>query len=218
MSGVLKSVFLFVSLLFVSRAFAADAEAARILDRCRAMLPGRPVTLVGGITLRTRKGFVRGEYDYTLAMDRSKTPATVSVELREKDSTNVVERVSVTRPGPVPDGRVLGTDVAWLDLTLDFLWWPEAAFDAEREGESMHGETCDVLRVSDGRGKTVRAWVGRDTGALMQAEELGADGKALRRLWGTSVKKFGDRWVPGTVEVETLGSRHRTKIVINELR
>ena len=54
-------------------------------------------------------------------------------------------------------------------------------------------------------------------GALMQAEEV-ADGKTVRRLWGTRIRKFGERWMANVLEVETLGSGHRTKITVEELK
>ena len=57
----------------------------------------------------------------------------------------------------------------------------------------------------------------KDIGAMMQAEELKA-GKPVRRLWGTRIKKFGDRWAPNVMEVETLGSGHRTKITVEEMK
>jgi hypothetical protein len=128
----------------------------------------------------------------------------------------VLERHEILRPGPVPEGKVLKTDVTWLDLTLDFLWWPKAEFDAEREGETVHGQKCDVILISNGE-KQVRAWCDKKTGCLMQAEEL-KNGKPRRRLWGTRIKKFDGRWFPNVLEVETIGSGHRTKIIVDDLK
>ena len=55
--------------------------------------------------------------------------------------------------------------------------------------------------------------------ARMQAEQLDEGLKPRRRLWGTRVKKFdGERWMVSVLEVETLGSRHRTKITVDSLR
>ena len=53
--------------------------------------------------------------------------------------------------------------------------------------------------------------------AMLQAEEFRGD-KAIRRLWGTRVKKFGERWMANVMEVETIGSGHRTKITVEELK
>jgi hypothetical protein len=190
--------------------------AVDILANCRAMLPAEPTTMTGGITLRNRKGIPKGKYDYTLKADRTKKPARLAFEFREHDSGKVLERQEILRPGPVPQGRVLKTDVTWTDLSLDFLWWPKAEFETEREGESVHGQKCDVILVSDNDGKQVRMWCDKKTGCLMQAEEL-KEGKAYRRLWGTRIKKFGDRWFPNVLEVETLGSGHRTKITVESI-
>lgn len=192
------------------------AAAMDILANCRAMLPAEPVTMTGSIVLRNRRGIPSGEYDYTLNSDRTAIPAKLTLEFREHDTTNVLERHEILRPGLVPEGKVLKTDVTWLDLTLDFLWWPKAEFDAEREGETVHGQKCDVILISNGE-KQVRAWCDKKTGCLMQAEEL-KNGKPRRRLWGTRIKKFDGRWFPNVLEVETLGSGHRTKIIVDDLK
>ena len=190
--------------------------AMDILANCRAMLPSEPVAMTGEIVLRNRKGIPSGDYDYTLHADRTATPARLAFEFREHDTTNVLEKLEILRPGPVPEGRVLKTDVTWLDLSLDFLWWPKAEYEAEREGETVHGQKCDVILISNGE-RQVRAWCDRKTGCLMQAEEL-KDGKPRRRLWGTRIKKFDGRWFPNVLEVETLGSGHRTKIIVDDLK
>ena len=190
-------------------------SAMDVLANCRAMLPAEPVTMTGEIVLRNRKGIPSGEYDYTLRADRTAMPAKLALEFREHDTTNILEKIEILRPGPVPEGRVLKTDVTWLDLTLDFLWWPKAEYEAEREGESIHGQKCDVILISNGE-RQVRAWCDKKTGCLMQAEEL-KGGQPHRRLWGTRIKKFGERWFPNVLEVETLGSGHRTKILVDRL-
>ena len=113
-------------------------------------------------------------------------------------------------------GRILGTDVTWSDLTLDYLWWDDFSFDAEREGESVHGQVCAVVVMRKGE-RVVRVWIDRKTGALLQAEEFVGD-RPVRRLWGTRIKKFGERWMANVLEVETVGSGHRTKITVEELK
>lgn len=188
--------------LLASLFIATNATPAALVESCRTMVPA-DVELKGRIILRTRKGFVKAEYGYTLTRTAGKT----DLELRDGDGT------------PVPfekSGRILKTDVTWSDLTLDYLWWDDFSFDAAREAESVHGQKCAVVLMKKGP-RTVRVWVDRKTGALMQAEEM-RDGKPVRRLWGTRIKKFGDRWMANVMEVETLGSGHRTKITVEEMK
>ena len=179
-----------------------DATAEQLVRSCRTMVPA-DVELSGRIILRNRKGIPQAEHDYVLTRSNAVTRLTV-------DGTDHQPPIAKHQ---VP---ILGTDVTWSDLTLDYLWWDDFSFDAEKDGESVHGQTCAVV-VMKKDDRAVRVWIDRKTGALMQAEEM-RDGKAVRRLWGTRIKKFGERWMANVLEVETLGSGHRTKITVETLK
>ncbi len=180
---------------------STNAPAAEVVANCRSMIPA-DAELKGRIVLRSRRGIVQAEYGYDLSRKAGETGLKLT-----KDGKDVEFEKS---------GRILGTDVTWSDLTLDYLWWDDVSYDAEREGETVHGQVCTVIVMKKGE-RQVRVWVDRKTGALMQAEEI-KDGKAVRRLWGTRLKKFGERWMANVMEVETIGSGHRTKITVEELK
>lgn len=188
--------------ILASFLISTNATAHELVASCRSMIPA-DVELSGRIVLRNRKGIPQAEYGYVLNRRAGKT----DLRLIGEDGADVPF---------AREGRILGTDVTWSDLTLDYLWWDDFSYDAEREGESVHGQKCAVVVMRKG-GRTVRVWVDRKTGALMQAEEM-ADGKAVRRLWGTRIKKFGERWMANVLEVETVGSGHRTKITVEALK
>ena len=190
--------------LLASVLISTNATARELVMNCRTMIPA-DVELSGRIILRNRKGISQAEHDYVLIRSNSVTRLTVDGKPIEPPSSLV--------PHP---SSLLGTDVTWSDIALDYLWWDDFSFDAEREGESVHGQVCAVVVMKRGD-RAVRVWVDRKTGALMQAEEL-RDGKAVRRLWGTRIRKFGERWMANVLEVETLGSGHRTKITVEELK
>ena len=180
---------------------STNAPAAEVVANCRSMIPA-DAELKGRIVLRSRKGIVQAEYGYDLVRKAGAT----DLKLTKDDKDVEFEK----------SGQILGTDVTWSDLTLDYLWWDDVSFDAEREGETVHGQVCTVIVMKKGE-RQVRVWVDRKTGALMQAEEI-EGGKAVRRLWGTRLKKFGERWMANVMEVETIGSGHRTKITVEELK
>ena len=222
-------------------ALCLESTADEVLRACRAMLPVRPVELKGSLIRRNRKGIVSSEHDYRLVMRRGAELSLLTIRLMRHGETNEVASVTISRKEgepPVirltpagsaeeeivgsPLARVLETDVTWLDLTFDFLWWKQAAYEEAREGESIHGQKCSVILVKpdvpvEGL-SAVRLWVDKKTGCLMQAEQVGADGKPLRRLWGTRVKKFDGKWMVSVLEVETQGVRHRTKITVDGIR
>jgi len=221
---------------------AAEATASEVLTACRSMLPSRPVNLKGALILRNRRGIVSKEFDYALVMRRTPEITQMTVRLFPRGGTNLLVQADIARRGAVkPDitvishdanlevapvksllDRVMDTDVTWLDLTFDFLWWTDASYEKDREGESVHGQKCSVILVKPGTPivglAAVRLWADRKTGCLMQAEQLDESMKPIRRMWGTRVKKFDDRWMVSVLEVETLGSRHRTKITVDSLQ
>ena len=188
--------------ILASFLISTNATARELVMSCRQMIPAE-VELEGRIILRNRKGVAQAEYGYLLKRGGGETQLTV----RDEHGAEVpFER----------EGRILKTDVTWSDLTLDYLWWDDFSFDGEREGETVHGQVCSVVVMRKGD-RMVRVWIDRKTGALMQAEESSA-GKPVRRLWGTRIRKFGDRWMANVLEVETMGSGHRTKITVEKLK
>ena len=194
--------------ILASFLLSTNATPRELVASCRSMIPAN-VELSGRIILRNRRGIPQAEHAYVLTRSNSVTRLAVDGKELEAPSPNQEIEQSKNR-------TICNTDVTWSDITLDYLWWDDFSFDAEREGESVHGQVCAVVVMKKG-GRTVRVWVDRKTGALMQAEEL-KDGKAVRRLWGTRIRKFGERWMANVLEVETVGSGHRTKITVEELK
>ena len=188
---------------FASFLISTNATARELVMNCRTMIPAN-VELSGRIILRNRKGIPQAEHAYALARSNAVARLTVDGEILPSPSHSDFA------------SSVKGTDVTWSDIALDYLWWDDFSFDTAREGETVHGQVCAVVVMKKGD-RTVRVWVDRKTGALMQAEEL-KDGKAVRRLWGTRIRKFGERWMANVLEVETIGSGHRTKITVEEMK
>ena len=195
--------------LLASVLIATNATPAEIVASCRAMVPAN-VELSGRIILRNRKGISQAEHDYVLTRSNAVTRVTIDGERFDPSGEGAASPLGAASSG------VCGTDVTWSDLTLDYLWWDDASFDAAREGETVHGQVCTVIVLKKGE-RLVRAWVDRKTGAMLQAEEFAGE-KPLRRLWGTRLKKFGERWMANVLEVETVGSGHRTKITVETLK
>ena len=182
---------------------STNATPRQLVQSCRDMIP-RNVEIRGELNLRNRRGISLAKYDYALVRSNAVTRLVV-------DGKNIesVEGEDASAP-------ILKTDVTWSDLTLEYLWWDDFSFDTEKEAESVHGQKCAVIILKKGE-RSVRVWVDRKTGALMQAEELKGS-SPVRRLWGTRIKKFGERWMANVMEVETLGSGHRTKITVKSLK
>lgn len=191
--------------LLASYLIATNATPRELIQSARTMIPS-DVELTGRLIMRNRRGVVQQEHAYVYIRRAGEPALTIDGEPYAL--------------GGMTDDRqatsVKGTDVTESDITLDYLWWDDVSFDAAREGETVNGQVCAVVVLKKGE-RLVRVWVDRKTGALMQAEEYEGE-KAKRRLWGTRLKKFGERWMANVMEVETLGSGHRTKITVETLK
>lgn len=209
--------------------------ATAMLANCVATLPRDPLELVGTLTVRKQRGIVVSEHPYRLAVDWGATPQHVQCALMDaagktQQCLTIVRRDGLPdlelrsgpalekQPMPALSARVLDTDMSWLDLTLDFLWWK----DVQREGEgSVLGRTCDILFA---RPPTpipgcsgVRIWLHRENGFLMQAEQLDPDGKPLRRMSVRSLEKFNDRWFISELDVVAEKSDFRTRLFVKNV-
>lgn len=191
--------------LLASYLIATNATPCELIQSARTMIP-TDVELTGRLIMRNRRGVVLEEHDYVYTRKAGVPELTIDGEAFALDrASEVGSRTSIK-----------GTDVTTSDISLDYLWWDDVSFDAKREGETVNGQVCAVVVLKKGE-RIVRVWVDRKTGALMQAEEYEGE-KAKRRLWGTRLKKFGERWMANVMEVETLGSGHRTKITVETLK
>ena len=82
------------------------ASALSLVQECRAMIPD-DVELRGRIVQRNKRGIPIAERDYVLTRKGGET--TLNFPIEELD-----------------------TDITWSDITLDYLWWDDVSFDAEK--------------------------------------------------------------------------------------
>jgi hypothetical protein len=222
---------------------AAEEEnltAAQILTACTKVIPTDRLLLKGTLTVRKQRGIVLAEFPYKLMLDwGAKTPCAECL-LLDDAGTSLVQRAVMIRPvdkpaqirlysgpeqkpeeSPIYSGRIRGTDMTWMDLTLDFLWWKDVRFDDTPRGECRLGRDCDILVVVPPGPlpgcSAVRLWIDRQWHCLMQVEQLDPQGEPVRRMWVQRVKKVEDRWMIPEMEIETLNSGHRTRLFVDEV-
>lgn len=217
-----------------------NLTAVQVLNACTKIIPAEPLVLKGTLTVRKLRGIVLAEQPFKLMMDWGATPPTAECLLLDPQGTSLVERAVMTRPAGQPaqiklysgaeqkleespsySGRIRGTDMTWMDLTLDFLWWKEVRFDDTPRGDSHNGRDCDILVTVPPAPipgcSAVRVWVDRQLRCVMQAEQLDPQGNPVRKMWVQRVKKMDDRWMIRDMEIETLNSGHRTQLYVEDI-
>ena len=217
-----------------------NLTAVELLQSCSRMIPVEPLILKGQMIVRKERGIELAAHPFQLMTDWGASPPTAECLILDPSGTSVVERVVLTRPkNGAADiklykgidkkdpktvsyaGRIRGTDMTWLDLTLDFLWWKDVRFADKPEGKSRANRKCHILLAVPPHPiagcSAMRIWVDKQLKCVTQTEQLDPQGNPVRRMWVQRVKKMDKRWMISHMEIETLGSGHRTKLLVDDV-
>ncbi len=110
---------------------------------------------------------------------------------------------------PVPPAKygepVRGTDITYDDLSMRFLYWPNARIVRQ---EKLKGRDCIQLSVRnpDGSGaySSVNIWIDKLSGGLLKMIGYDRSGRPIRRFEVLSGKKFDDIWMVDEMRIETI--------------
>lgn len=198
-----------LTFLFAHLAAAAEAppSASAILASVREAQTAQQQTIrgrlrTGGKSMPFRLAADRG----TLRWEFTDPPQTIQLRLQENDSRleeitgGASKRVTAARF----DDKVRGSDISYEDLAMKFLYWPNATIEGE---QTMILRKCWIIRVeppskNDSQYTRARLWIDKETGALMQAEAFGADGRIARRFKVISPQKIDGVWLLKQMRIE----------------
>ncbi len=216
---------------------ASPVSGEALLQDCRSRLPSQTVGMKGWIRDRRPRGVVEREGKFEAVLRWTDENPGVSYEFSDNAGNPVLRAEFVPAPegtesvfekpgedgkptripdseAPAMNGSVLGTDISWNLLSLDFLRWTNAVLTGEA---NVKGRLCDLVEVFppgklEGCAK-VRLWVDREIRMFLMAQELNDEGKIVRQMWVRSVKKMDGQWMVQDLEVESsLRRGHRTRV------
>ena len=214
----------------------ANAAAVLLLAECVERLPSEPYEFTGDIVMRKAYGTELKRLKFKSVI--SWTPGASSAEYEIYSTTNaLLETLRAERRGgvltltrttgakreeaqpPALNESVQGTDVTWLDIMMDFVWWKSPALDGT---ERVKGRDCAIVKVLPSAPlpgcAAMRLWLDIEQRVVMQATQVDTKGKETRRMWVRSVQKIDGQWLIKDIEVETPGTGHRTKIHIEDCK
>lgn len=127
-------------------------------------------------------------------------------------------------PPPGPDERLAGSALRWRDLLADDpSGWRAPALErratlhyppeAGSEPRAVYVLTCTAA----GRARR-RLHVDRARGALLCAEELDPEARAVRALWAWDQRVIGERWRPFALRVVEREGERETEVRVEERR
>jgi hypothetical protein len=166
-----------------------------------------------------------GESDWTVTYTTGATNAPGAEQLVINFSTNAPPRYAYSPASGQPRNLTgaeadipLGGSDFWLsDLGFEFYHWPE---QNRLKGEMRRGRPCFVLECANPHPATnsygrVKVWIEKESGAPLQAETYGADGRPLKDFELGSVKKVGDRYELKDMEIINEKTDSRTRLVFD---
>ena len=105
-----------------------------------------------------------------------------------------------------------GTDVTAEDLSLGFLYWPDARLLGE---ESVRTRKAWKIELRPGRRGSefavVRVWLDQASGALLRIEGFDWQGRLLRRFEVVSGQRIDGQWMLKQMRIEKFGPESSTR-------
>jgi hypothetical protein len=212
---------LILAVALIAPVFAGAAEPApdarEILRAVRLSQASQNQTLTGRLRTGPKSVPFRLVIDGpTIRYDFSNPAQALVLRLGENGSTleeiSKGEREKVT-PAKY-DTLVRHTDISYEDLSLRFLYWPNARVEGE---DTMLTRKCWVVSAQPGKGDSqygrVKLWVEKESGALLQAEAFDSAGNFARRFKVVSGQKIDGQWFLKQMRIEaapTPGKKDRT--------
>ena len=186
------AVLLAAGAVLPARAESATPDPHELLARVRANQAAQHRDLTGYIRKSSSQGktlipfnlLLRGN---TIIYQFPDKQESLTLRLSEKGAK--LDRVSGSRLRE----PIRGTDITYEDLTLQFLYWPNAVLEPRKE--ILMTRSCWIVRVTpppknDSQYDMVRLWI-ESSGGLLQAEGY-AKGKLVRRFTVRNVQSARD--------------------------
>lgn len=223
------------------RAAAEDPPArdgADVLAGVLGALPDLPLRITADLQSRGTDGGPETKLGVDMLLDWQDSPPTARYTLRDAFGATRSHLAITWHPGrppeyrfftgtplqaaPLPDlvAPIEGTDISWMDLSLSFLWWPDAVLSGR---EDVKGRDCLVVDTAAPPGSFagcagVRLWIDPRIHILLRAEAYDAANAPMRRLEVKSFKKINDRWVIKDIELTSLPSKHKTHLRVRDVQ
>lgn len=216
----MKKLLLFaLALTCVSRGFAEPIPADDILTFVRSKLPNDPLKLSGSLKVRTKNGFTSASLPVTMELDWGAATPTAKYQIDKETLaitwSNEKPTYTFSNSSNKPTSNILDTGITWADLSFSVLWWPNSKLIDE---EKKINRDCYVVDVPvPGTKNTMRLWIEKHMGMLLEVQTLDAKQKELSRMRIASIKKMDGMWVAKDLEISNKQTGSKTTLQISDL-
>ncbi len=212
-------------------------DGEQLMMQVRMALPYHPLRISGELQSRDRRGNIVRVNPVEMQLEWGAEPPTALYMVRDRFGTET-ERLRISwRPGqpaeythargdpPEPEPlddlnqSIDGLNLNWADLSLSFLWWPEARVIGS---ERVRGRFCHIVDLTAPEGEAtqyagVRLWIDPETSLLMQADAYDERNRPIRRLQVKSLRKIDELWMVQNLDILDHRTRERVTLRVRDL-
>lgn len=191
-----------------------------ILAFVRTKLPDDPLKLTGTLKVRTKNGFTQANLPVQMDLNWGAAAPTAKYNIGKESLTitwkNDQPAYIFSNDRNTPTSEILGTGITWADLSFSVLWWPGSKLVDE---EKKINRECYVVDVPVPKsGNTMRLWIEKKMGMLLEAQTFDAEKQQIRRMKIKSIKKMDGMWVAKDLEILDKQSGNKTILQITDLK
>lgn len=204
---MLRAVLLFSVLampVFPGR--AADPDASELLRTARMASTQQEAEVRGQLRSGSATSPFNLKVDFGRLRFTFERPSRVLEVRLNEESSGVFDGKGAPIKRGMQEEVAEGTGVTVEDLSLGFLYWPDARISGR---DAVRGRSAWKVELRPGkRGSefaVVRVWIDRDTGALLRIEGYDWQGRLLRRFEVVSGQRIDGQWMLKQMRIEKFG-------------
>jgi len=112
-----------------------------------------------------------------------------------------------------------GTDIAWMDLAMPFLWWRDGEIV---DSDTTRGRDCWVVVLRPPAGEagyegSVKVWIDKKFFMVLRAEQFNPKSEKTRYMVVESFKKINEEWMIKDIIVKRTDTRASTVITVIDM-
>ena len=145
-----------------------------------------------------------------------------TLQVRLGDRSASIEEISEGEARKVSparwDEKLFGTDVTMEDISLQFIYWPDA--EVTDPSDKKLGRPAWKIRLKSPTGQSqyghVDLWVDKQSGAFMEVAGYDKAGQLIRQFKLNTIQKVNDTWYMKQMRITNPATRTQTYLEVEE--
>jgi hypothetical protein len=197
----------------------AAQTAQEILQQVHLHLPQQSLTFSGTLNRKNANGFNRVSLPIQSTLRLGETPARAHYHIGETTLDlhweNNQPTYTFSDATLKPTHEIDNSGMSWNDLSLGFLWWPNATLIGP--ARKINREAWLLEIPVPNHTDHLRIWIEKEMAMLLEVQRINAKGRRLQTLRIKRLRKIDDTWFAKQIELYHHRNGDRSTIYIDEI-